>query len=696
MAQTSLSRLFSTFTSSSPSSSVSSTIHSNEEEGNDISTERDNFHGRSRILTAVAAEPLGSAAVVTPCRPPNPEKMASSSTTVATAAITPMTPSPFASPFKSPFKLSPSPACSEDSSLEDSVSSQPCVAPTAAPVPNRRLYETGVTFRDLQQGFMGNSSSPPQHESHCRQTPQSADADVLLVESKRRNLFSSERFSETPPRTHQSGSSSSRRHQRAAETYGPTVRSRTSVPASVRKSRLQESLFLIDDPPPSRVGVRSQSANSFSRQPYPSCSYELSSHSSPESSPVSTGSTEAARNSSSSSSLRLLRRRASHASMLVLPHDDDEDSCFEDKKTSNSSRDFLLPKRGSLLVIWTFCMAAAMAAFGMIVVSKFVPFQEAQNAEPSQGLALYSPPVPQRRADLHRSASGLRGKMVQSGASRIVAEEVPPKGAVITTRTSQLNGKPSTTVTNTIVERKVQPQSKKTISTTPKTTQKATKKNRHDKEKKPSLLAKVSKSFSSTSSKASVGANTQSLLLQLAQPRSAPAFQTPERGILSVSLQGWDDLDASLYTSAGKETISLFNKHEGWSPLPRVIALGASFSGMEHRLVKQYPADFSDNTQLYSLLESNDERLSRMERKEPLSDGECVPMHEWQTTFHPLCNGMHELSIEHSLGNESEDEGNNINLFGTKGFWRNAWKLDIEHGSSKHAERDTVVLKTLK
>jgi hypothetical protein len=642
------------------------------------------------------AEPLGSAVVVTPRRPPNPEKMASSSTTVATVAITPMTPSPFASPFKSPFKSSPSPACSEDSSLEDSVSSQPGVAPTTAPVPNRRLYETGVTFRDLQQGFMENSSSPPSHDSHCRQTLQSADSDILLVDSKRRTLFSSERFSETPPRTHQSGSSSSRRRQRPAETYGPTVRSRTLVPSSVRKSRLQESLFLIDDPPPSRIGVRSQSVNSCSRQPYPSCSYELSSHSSPEISPVSTGSTDAARNSASSSSLRLLRRRASHASMLVLPPDDDEDSCFEDKKTSNSTRDFLHPKRRSLLVIWTFCMAAAMAAFGMIVVTKFMPFQEAQNSESSQGLAHYPLPLPQRRADLHRSASGLRGKMVQSGASHIVAEEVPPKGAVTTTRTSQLNGKSSTTVKKTIVDRKEQPPSKKTSSTTPKTTKKATKKDRHDKEKKPSLLAKVSKRFSSTSSKATAGATTQSLLLQLAQPKFVSAFHRPERGSLSVSRQGWDDLDASLYASVGEEATSPSKKHEGHSPLPRVIALGASFRGMDHRLVQQYPADFTDNTQLYSLLESDDERLSRMEIKEPLSDGECVPMHEWQTTFHPLCNGMHELSIENSLGNDSEDERDNINLFGTKGFWRNAWKLDIEQGSSKHSQRDTVVLKTLK
>jgi hypothetical protein len=111
-----------------------------------------------------------------------------------------------------------------------------------------------------------------------------------------------------------------------------------------------------------------------------------------------------------------------------------------------------------------------------------------------------------------------------------------------------------------------------------------------------------------------------------------------------------------------------------------------------HRRVKTYPADFTDNTQLYPILDSSDERLARMERREPYSEGECVPMKEWQTTFYPVCNGMHELGVEY-LG---EENGDDALLFGTKGYWRNAWKLDLEAGAQSRSERDTVVLKTLR
>eukprot|EP00934_Nitzschia_sp_Nitz4_P007121 Nitzschia sp. Nitz4//scaffold52_size167869//93974//95935//NITZ4_002283-RA/size167869-snap-gene-0.227-mRNA-1//-1//CDS//3329554056//7111//frame0 len=104
------------------------------------------------------------------------------------------------------------------------------------------------------------------------------------------------------------------------------------------------------------------------------------------------------------------------------------------------------------------------------------------------------------------------------------------------------------------------------------------------------------------------------------------------------------------------------------------------------RAIPLYPADVTDNTQLYSILDSSDERLSLMELREPYSVGECVPMQSWQTTFHPLCNGMHEVSMADTL--ETED----LQLFGTKGFWRYAWRVDVPHVH----EKDTMVLKTLK
>jgi hypothetical protein len=107
------------------------------------------------------------------------------------------------------------------------------------------------------------------------------------------------------------------------------------------------------------------------------------------------------------------------------------------------------------------------------------------------------------------------------------------------------------------------------------------------------------------------------------------------------------------------------------------------------RTLKLYPSDFTDNTQYYGFYDSEDEHLSHMERRLPLDDGDCVPMKEWQTTYHPSCNGMHELGMEHMGENETED----FTLFGVKGYWRNAWRVNSYGGSNG---MDTIVLKTLK
>ena len=85
-----------------------------------------------------------------------------------------------------------------------------------------------------------------------------------------------------------------------------------------------------------------------------------------------------------------------------------------------------------------------------------------------------------------------------------------------------------------------------------------------------------------------------------------------------------------------------------------------------------------------------------MERRAPYEQDECVPMQDWQTTFHPSCNGVHELGVE-NLGEESTET--DVQLFGTKGYWRYAWKLDLrKQGRRKFSEQigDRVVLKTLK
>ena len=77
-----------------------------------------------------------------------------------------------------------------------------------------------------------------------------------------------------------------------------------------------------------------------------------------------------------------------------------------------------------------------------------------------------------------------------------------------------------------------------------------------------------------------------------------------------------------------------------------------------------------------------------MELRAPYVQGECVPMKEWQTTFNPLCNGMHELDLASMGDNRMEDD---FKLFGMNGFWRNAWRYDSTGGHSSLTERDTVV-----
>ena len=127
---------------------------------------------------------------------------------------------------------------------------------------------------------------------------------------------------------------------------------------------------------------------------------------------------------------------------------------------------------------------------------------------------------------------------------------------------------------------------------------------------------------------------------------------------------------------------------------PRVLCIHESISQKtptSHH-VQLYPADFTDNTQLYGVLDSADERLKRMEIRDPYSDEHCVPMQEWQTTYHPSCNGMHEMALNDMV----EDSENEAHLFGTKGYWRNAWKVDVLAGRHRPEDRETVVLKTLK
>jgi hypothetical protein len=134
---------------------------------------------------------------------------------------------------------------------------------------------------------------------------------------------------------------------------------------------------------------------------------------------------------------------------------------------------------------------------------------------------------------------------------------------------------------------------------------------------------------------------------------------------------------------------------DGKAFFPRVMSFGWTLRLQEEHhthVVQVFPAEFTDNTQYYGLADSDDERLSQMEMREPYANEECVPMQDWQVTYHPSCNTMHETALE-SMGLHAEDDAH---LFGTKGYWRNAWRLDLLGGHHHLEDREKIVLKTLK
>jgi len=69
---------------------------------------------------------------------------------------------------------------------------------------------------------------------------------------------------------------------------------------------------------------------------------------------------------------------------------------------------------------------------------------------------------------------------------------------------------------------------------------------------------------------------------------------------------------------------------------------------------------------------------------------ECVPMADWQTTFHPSCNSMHEMDMPSLLNKEA------YSLVSNKGFWRNAWKVDMKVAENGMSPVSHIVIKSLK
>mmetsp|Transcript_29355 Transcript_29355/g.45403 ORF Transcript_29355/g.45403 Transcript_29355/m.45403 type:complete len:618 (+) Transcript_29355:56-1909(+) len=71
-------------------------------------------------------------------------------------------------------------------------------------------------------------------------------------------------------------------------------------------------------------------------------------------------------------------------------------------------------------------------------------------------------------------------------------------------------------------------------------------------------------------------------------------------------------------------------------------------------------------------------------------DQECVPMEDWQTTFKPTCNSLHEMDMPFLLNKEA------YSLVSNKGFWRNAWNVDMQIAENGMSPVSNIVIKSLK
>lgn len=304
------------------------------------------------------------------------------------------------------------------------------------------------------------------------------------------------------------------------------------------------------------------------------------------------------------------------------------------------------PTRRNFLA-WTLGLVALSSVCMVLMVSWSL--LEKSSSEPP----MYHPSV---RPDLRYSDAGLRGKMVQ-----IAGQHKDPHNNNNNNKKKQ--------------QQKVAEHSSLLTSTTT-----TTKTDKHKKEAPKQPPPPPHETHKATAPKAVADRTPSQTILHVVH--MPPKISTPPN-------RKFDNQDPSMYVRGGKpKSKTKFSR--------RVVSLDESFGQTlpHHRRIKPYPADFTDNTQLYSILSSSDERLNKMEQREPYSNGECVPMQDWQTNFYPVCNGIHEIGMESTLG---EPNGEDVHLFGTKGYWRNAWRLDLLGGSnSKANDRDTVVLKTLK
>jgi len=100
--------------------------------------------------------------------------------------------------------------------------------------------------------------------------------------------------------------------------------------------------------------------------------------------------------------------------------------------------------------------------------------------------------------------------------------------------------------------------------------------------------------------------------------------------------------------------------------------------------VKIYPAEQTDETQLYPEIDSSDPPYNEtmLYRSFPPREGDyfigtekdvgvgCHPVADWQSTFHPTCNSFHDINAGIAMISDR------MSFLGA-GHWRRAWSLDV-------------------
>lgn len=617
------------------------------------------------------------------------------------------------------------------------VSSHPGSAPTVAPEPTPRRISfrspheirappspdttaASSYFEDVQQGFLdpnhGQRPSTPKtlfSSAACsnNMNSDSSNEDFPRMMSMMRNATTTasassnhrhkaRRKSRSSKRTctnSRNSNSSSLSHSLLLDGYDEGSGSRKNQPLAVRRRSSQRdfrrisSSELVAVPPPAAL-VSPTSSDCFSDRRCSSqtrrqsqneyMSPEMSSESSPDSSP------NRLHLQKQQSQHQLHRKQGSISSMSRLSGSSSDPSNHHNNDSSHATASLIGSSGGggngglfasfkSLLfgsqhkkwgtrswcLALTFVGMVAISLSGTVVLTSQASFfDEMSHQEQSIN-----------RPDVFPSSAGLRGKMVQGkwdvkplssgSSSKKPVKKVAPAAAASESRKNK---------EKSMDAEKTSPKQEK--SSTATATSKPAKKTSSDATKKPA--PKV--------------------------PSRLKMHMPPKISLPEVR---FDTTDSNMYGGMMKSRPEGDDSKQALEKHPRIFMLDPAVAMVDHKL-KTYPSDFTDNTQLYGILPSDDERLSHMEIREPYSDGECVPMQDWQTAFHPYCNGMHELALE-ALGSDLRQEqakdpyekllgGTDAQIFGIHGFWRYAWKLTMGHWTNKELEQDTIVLKTLK